>query len=72
MQARFWKRFVETGRFPSRLGGLLSRAQEQREKADYDPMTRFDVAAAIDLVEDMEAFVREAETLVRQLADEKT
>jgi len=71
-QARFWKIFVETGRFPSDLGGLLSRAQEQREKADYDAMTRFDTAAAADLVEDMEAFVDAAETLVQELAEEGT
>lgn len=69
-QARFWKRFVETGRFPSDVGGLLSHAQEQREKADYDAMTQFDTTVAEDLVEDMETFVEEAETLIQELTEE--
>jgi uncharacterized protein (UPF0332 family) len=70
-QARFWTRFVETGRFPSDLGGVLSHAQAQREKADYDAMIQFDIEAAADLVKDMEAFVEEAERLLQELAKEE-
>lgn len=39
---RFWRRFVETERFPAHLAQLLPHAQEQREKADYDPRARLE------------------------------
>jgi uncharacterized protein (UPF0332 family) len=69
---RFWQRFVETGRFPEHLGGLLSRAQEHREKADYEPFSRFDAAAASDLLHDVEAFCEAAEALVRDLSEDSS
>ena len=67
---RFWQCFVETNQFPIHLGGLLSRAHEQREKADYDAFTRFDTTAATDLISDVEAFTEEADSLLDQLETE--
>ena len=65
---RFWVRFVKEGSFPESLGGLLSRAREMREGADYDAFTRYDAAAASDLLEDAEDFCKAAEVLVQELS----
>lgn len=67
--SRFWQRFVDTGMFPAHLGSLLPHAQSEREKADYEASHVFDIAAAEDLVEDMESFVTEAEVLLRRLQE---
>ena len=68
----FQRRFVKTGQFPKRLGGLATRAQELRERADYKAITRFDTAAAEDLLREIEAFVEEAEALIRRIEAENT
>jgi uncharacterized protein (UPF0332 family) len=67
---RFRRRFVKDGSFPEDLAGLLTYAQQQREKADYNFMTIYDTSAASDLLEDVEAFCEEAETLLDDLARE--
>jgi len=66
---RFWMRFVKTGRFPRTVFQIHSNAQDMREQADYEAFTRFDTAAASDLLEDAEGFVDEVETLLNELQD---
>lgn len=67
---RFWVRFVEEEQFPRHLGKFFFRARVMREGADYDAFTRFDTAAASDLLEDARRFVEEAEALVERLGEE--
>ena len=66
---RFWTRFVKTGQFPRAVFQIHSNAEDMREQADYEAFTRFDTAAASDLLEDAEAFVNEVETLLEKLPE---
>ncbi|NBB86992.1 MAG: HEPN domain-containing protein [Bacteroidetes bacterium] len=66
-QNQFWLRFVETGLFPRSLARLVPQLRQERARADYDAFTRFDTAAASDLLGDARRFVEEVETLVREL-----
>jgi len=45
----------------------MPQLRQERARADYDAFTRFDTAAASDLLEDARRFVKEVEDLVREL-----
>jgi len=54
---RFGYHFVRTGRVDEATGSILTTAHAARNSADYDAITRFDRAAAGDLVADAGRFV---------------
>lgn len=54
---RFYVRFVRAGRIPEAIGSTLLRALQERQGADYDPLSVFDVGGARDLLNDVGAFV---------------
>ena len=66
---RFWVRFVETGYIPREVADVLSYGWRMREKADYDVFSVFDITAAANLVDDVEAFVRTTKQLVRHVGN---
>ena len=64
VRARFGDLFVRTGRVDRPTAATLQAAEVARLKADYDAFSVFDVAAARDLISDVERFVAAIEALL--------
>lgn len=64
-----WSHFVQEGHLSRSVGRFLSDARDLRTDADYDVFSRFDTAAASDLLEDARRFIEEAEALISRLEE---
>mgnify|MGYP000167241688 FL=1 len=61
--SRFSYHFIRTGRISEEVGQVLARAETDRNRADYDAFSVFEIQAAEDLVGDVSQFTK----VVRQL-----
>jgi len=55
--SRFSYHFVRTGRISEEVGKVLARAETDRNRADYDAFSVFEIQAAEDLVGDVSQFI---------------
>lgn len=69
---RFWVRFVQGGSFSRDKAKALHRALDARQKADYTFLSVHDVAAASELLREVEAFCDAANALLQDLPADDT
>ena len=63
--SRFSYHFIRTGRISEEVGQVLARAETDRNRADYDAFSVFEIQAAEDLVGDVSQFTE----VVRQVIE---
>lgn len=56
--SRFSYHFVRTGRISEEVGKVLARAETDRNRADYDAFSVFEIQAAEDLVSNVSQFTK--------------
>jgi hypothetical protein len=61
---RFSYHFIRTGRISEEVGGVLARAETDRNRADYDAFSTFRPETAHDLLADVRRFVDAARRLI--------
>jgi uncharacterized protein (UPF0332 family) len=65
----FNKQFIHEGKIDAKFGRMLNKAFNQRTKSDYDSFITFDRTALLQMLSEMNLFIREIDRFIGETGE---